>query len=119
MEQFLTELQTLTRDCEFRKIKEMISDRIVIGVYGEKITEKLFDEGSMLTLEKAISIARSYESSQKDLKAMANKFKEETVHFIRKSKQQNSDEHHPQHTKIQDTARRRAPDTKSTTKQTK
>ena len=50
VEQFVTELQTLAKDCEFKEIEEMIRDRIVIGFYAEKIREKLFDEGSTLTL---------------------------------------------------------------------
>ena len=68
----------------------MIRDRIVIGIATDKIREKLFNEGSELTQEKAINIARSYESSQKELKAMASDLKEENVHLIHKSKQQNN-----------------------------
>ena len=49
------------------------------------MSEKLFHEGARLTLDKAISIARTYESSQKELKAMTSEIKEENVvNFIRK-----------------------------------
>ena len=63
----------------------MIRDGIVIGTRTEKMREKLFDESASLTLDKAITIARTYESSQKELKAMASEIKEENIaHFIRK-----------------------------------
>ena len=48
----------------------MIRDRIVFGTKSKKNREKLFDEGAGLTLERAINIARSYEASQAQLKAM-------------------------------------------------
>ncbi|KAH3859490.1 hypothetical protein DPMN_102307 [Dreissena polymorpha] len=45
-------------------------DRVVFGINSQKIREKLIQEGSDLTLEKAIDISRSYEISQKKLKSM-------------------------------------------------
>ena len=56
-EQFTTELQILTQDCEFTYTDEMICDRIVFGTKSMKTREKLFDEGAGLTLERAINIA--------------------------------------------------------------
>ena len=39
VEQFVSELQTLAKDYEFKEIEEMIRNRIVIGVYAEKISK--------------------------------------------------------------------------------
>ncbi|CAG2185807.1 unnamed protein product [Mytilus edulis] len=46
----------------------MVRDRIVIGTKSSK--EKLINEGSELTLEKAFDIARPYELSQRQLQTM-------------------------------------------------
>ena len=64
IEEFITDLQKLAKDCEFQEENEMIRDGIVISTRAEKIREKLFDEGAKLTLNRAISIARSHESSR-------------------------------------------------------
>ena len=48
----------------------MIRNRIVFGTKSMKNREKLFDKGAGLTLKRAINIARSYEASQAQLKAM-------------------------------------------------
>jgi len=82
IDQFITAIQTLSKDCEFKEEAEMIRDRIIIGTCIEKIREKLLDEGSTLTLEKAVSIARSYEASQKELKAMSSDITEENLHVF-------------------------------------
>ena len=46
----------------------MVRDRIVFGVKYDKIREKLLNEGSDLTLHRAIDIARTYETSRAQLK---------------------------------------------------
>ena len=48
----------------------MVRDRIVFRTKSSKVREKLINEGSDLTLEKALDIARTYEFSQKQLQAM-------------------------------------------------
>ena len=48
----------------------MVRDRIVFGTKSSKVREKLINEGSDLTLEKAVDIARTYELSQKHLQTM-------------------------------------------------
>ncbi|XP_062619288.1 uncharacterized protein LOC134280858 [Saccostrea cucullata] len=48
----------------------MVRDRLLFGVRSDKIRDKLINEGSNLTLEKAIDIARTYELSQAQLKTM-------------------------------------------------
>ena len=49
----------------------MVRDRVVIGCYSQKVREKLIQEGSELTLEKAVDIARTQEMSNTQLQSMA------------------------------------------------
>ena len=70
-EQFLTELKLLVKDCGHADLDEMVRDRVVIGCYSSKAWEKLIHEGSDLTLEKAIDIARKEEIWQAQLETMA------------------------------------------------
>ena len=86
VEQFTTELQILAQDCEFTNTDEMICDRIVFGTKSMKTREKLFDEGAGLTLERAINIARSYEASKAQLKAMNPAGNEEKIDVISRPK---------------------------------
>lgn len=58
----------------------MVRDRIIFATNSPRVREKLLSQGSELTLDKAIDIARSYELSQVQLKAMANDSHE--VHAI-------------------------------------
>jgi len=55
-EQFLTDLKLLVKDCGYGDPDEMVGDRVVIGCHSTKTREKLSQEGSDLTLEKAIDI---------------------------------------------------------------
>ena len=41
VEQFVTDLKLLARDCAFKELDEMIRDRIVFGTNSDKIREKL------------------------------------------------------------------------------
>jgi hypothetical protein len=78
IEQFITKLQTLVRDCEYTNPDEMICDRIVFGTSSERVREKLLNEGDKLTLDKAIQIAQTHEYSQQQLKIMS----QQEVHGI-------------------------------------
>ena len=69
MEQFVTDLKLLARDCAFKEPDEMIRDRIVFGTNSHKIREKLINEGKDLSLDKATEIARTYELSKAQLKS--------------------------------------------------
>ena len=71
-EQFLTDLKLLVKDCGYGDPDEMVRDRVVIGCHSTKTREKLIQEGSDLTLEKAIDIARTDEMSKTQLETMAN-----------------------------------------------
>ncbi|CAB4032430.1 Hypothetical predicted protein [Paramuricea clavata] len=61
IEQFITKLRTLVKDCEYTNPDEMMCDR-----------EKLINEGDKLTLDKAIQIAQTHKYSQQQLKTMVS-----------------------------------------------
>ena len=89
VEQFVTKLRTLVKDCSYTNPDEMIRDRNVFGTSSTKVREKLVNEGEKLTLEKAITIAQSYEYSQQQLKTMAQQQQQvEPLHEVRKREMQ-------------------------------
>ena len=67
LEQFLTTLKIDVNDCGHKDPDEIVRDRVVIGCYSQKVREKLIKEGSELTLEKAVDIARMQELSNMQL----------------------------------------------------
>lgn len=71
IEQYVTKLRLIVKDCNYTNANEMIRDRIVFGTNSVKVREKLIQEGQTLTLEKAISIAQSHEYSREQLKLMS------------------------------------------------
>ena len=58
MEQFVTRLKVLSKDCLFEDtyINDMIRDRLVFGVRSQDIRKKLLTVGADLTLTKAVQI---------------------------------------------------------------
>ena len=63
-DQFITDLQILSKDCEFGLLKdELIKDRIVCGVASQEVRERLLQE-SDLTLKKATELLKSIELSK-------------------------------------------------------
>ena len=62
IEQFVTELKLLVKDCSFKDPKEMIRDRIVFGTNLSKMTEKLISVGADLSL----SCSRKYPHTPMD-----------------------------------------------------
>lgn len=85
-EQFVTSLKVLVKDCGYADPDQMVRDRIVFGTKSSKVREKLINQGSDLTLEKAIEIAQVQEMSQAQLKTMADEDKSVTnsVNFVKK-----------------------------------
>ena len=69
-ENFVTELKLLARDCGYQEAEEMVRDRIVFGIKSAKVRARLIQEGSSLTLDKAIDIGRTMELSDAQLKTM-------------------------------------------------
>lgn len=83
VEEFVTDLKVLVKDCGYENPDRMVRDRIVFGTKSSKVREKLINEGSDLTLEKALDIARTYEMSQKQLQTM-NTGEDPNVNVIKK-----------------------------------
>jgi hypothetical protein len=63
-------LKVLVKDCGYENPNRIVRDRIVFGTKSLKVREKKINEGSDLTLEKALDIAPTYELSQKQLETM-------------------------------------------------
>ena len=82
---FATDLRILVKDCKYDKPDEMVRDRIVAGIKSDDIRGKLLTEGDELTMNKAIQIATTYETTQAQLKSMASGNKLE-LDFIKKGK---------------------------------
>lgn len=82
-EEFVTDLKVLVKDCGYENPDRMVRDRIVFGTKSSKVREKLINEGSELTLEKALDIARTFELSQKQLQTM-NVGEDPNVNAIKK-----------------------------------
>lgn len=77
-------MKVLAKECAYTNADEMVRDKIVFGTKHAKVREKLINEGSDLTLEKAIDIARTYEIEQKHLKTM-NTGEDPNISVIHKS----------------------------------
>ena len=86
-EQFLTDLKLLVKDCGYADPDEMVRDRVAIGCHATKTREKLIQEGSDLTIEKAIDIARIDEMSKAQLKIMTTE--NPSINSVNRNKQKN------------------------------
>ena len=93
VEQFVTDLKLLVRDCSFKEPDEMILDRTVFGTNSRRIREKLVNEGKELALDKAVDIARTYEMSQSQMKSM--EAGDETVHSVNRDQRSRKDPPRP------------------------
>ena len=83
IDQFITELKTRARSCEFGdQHNSMIRDRIVFGVRDSRLKERLLRESSELTLEKAASICRAGEASSSQVKELEDSDKCVSVHWV-------------------------------------
>jgi hypothetical protein len=65
---FVKDLRLIIMDCEYGDPDDVLIDAIIAGVRHVKVQERLLDQGSDLTLAKALSIGQQYENSQKQLK---------------------------------------------------
>ena len=64
---YVAELRALADHCNFGgTLNAMIRDRLVCGINEDNIQKCLLTEGDPLTLVKAMSIAQSYETAEKD-----------------------------------------------------
>lgn len=69
MNEWVTQLHLLAKDCSFYDAGDMIKDCILMGRKFKEVQEKLLQEED-LNLEKAIRIARAYEMSRKDMQVL-------------------------------------------------
>jgi len=58
-EQFVTELQVLVKDCDFRDRDEMVRDRIVFGIKNSKVREKLINMDLIARIYSVVSDKKS------------------------------------------------------------
>ena len=81
---YVAELRALADHCSFgSSLDTMIRDRLVCGINEDSIQKRLLTEGDKLTLDKAIRIAQSYETAQKDAtELLPNETVPQPVHRI-------------------------------------
>ena len=81
---YAAELRKLAKNCNFGELEDrMIRDRIVVGVKCEELRKKLLAERK-LTLELAMTIARSHETSEQQAQAMNKETSVDAVKFKKK-----------------------------------
>ena len=76
------------KDCGYATPDEMVRDAIVFGTKDHTVRENCINEGSDLTIEKAVNFGRTLELSKAQLKSMAGEDK--SVNIVSKSKQGHS-----------------------------
>ena len=78
----MIDLKNIANDCEFGLIKnDLIRDRIVCGTNSENVKKRLLREDK-LTLDKAISICRAEEESNKQVQKL-NEDQGNSVHTVK------------------------------------
>ena len=77
----------MVKDCSYDKPSEMVRDRIVAGILSQDIREKLLTEGDALTMDKAIELAVTYETTQQCLQSMATSATPTSVDAIKQKRQ--------------------------------
>ena len=81
VEQFLTDLKLLARDCAFKEPDEMIRNRIVFATNSHKIREKLINVGKVYLSTKLLKLQEHMDELPKaQLKSMESS--SEVVHGI-------------------------------------
>ena len=61
VEQFVTQIKLLAKDCSFKDPEEKIRDKIVFGTNPSRLREKLISLGADFTLDQAVNISSPYE----------------------------------------------------------
>ena len=72
-DRFVSELRKLGTTCSFADIEDQIISQIIENCHNPKIREKLLTEGDGLTLEKEMTIARTFEQTQERAAMMISK----------------------------------------------
>lgn len=93
IDKYVAELRKLAKSCNYEILEEsLIRDRIIIGIKCDTTRRRLLQE-SKLTLGKCIDIARSLESSKKQLMTMQTEPINE--HYVKKVDRQKKSVPHP------------------------
>ena len=92
IEQFVTDLKLKAQTCQFDTLRDsMIRDRIVLGVWSQRVRERLLREDD-LDLGKAVKICQAAEVTERQIETLSQKFSdgEANVHY-------NRGRHNPKH----------------------
>ena len=74
VDEFLTRCKQKTSRCKFRddtELKERLIEQIIIGTKHSRVQERLLEKGDSLTLDQALDIARTYESTLQHMAQLA------------------------------------------------
>ena len=69
-DKFVSDLRKLGSTCSFADLDEQIISQIIGTCHNPKVREKLLTEGDGLTLEKAMTVARTFEQTQESAAMM-------------------------------------------------
>ena len=82
--EYMAELRRLAEGCNYGdSLEKMLRDRLIWGVRDTNIQKKLLPEAD-LTLERAIQLAQSTETAEKNLWEMGGETSKEAVHNVRR-----------------------------------
>ncbi|MES9901692.1 MAG: RNase H-like domain-containing protein, partial [Sedimenticola sp.] len=86
VDHFFTELKTKAKNCEYGdQTNLMIRDRVIFGIWDERLKERMLRESENPTLENVINMCRAAEASKNQLKTL--KGEQAEVHVVRKKQQ--------------------------------
>lgn len=72
IEQYITRIKTLVKDCVYENPDEIARDHFVFGINSDKAHVILLNEGRELILDSMIQIIQTHEHNQQQLKMMKN-----------------------------------------------
>lgn len=71
--EYIVELKTIAQDCEFGNfLDRALRDRFICGINNEAIQQKLLNDSSLSTFQKACDVASTMETTKKDLEVIHN-----------------------------------------------
>lgn len=80
VDEFVTALHKIARDCDLAgQYDQWVLQALLLGIEGERLRRRLFEQAAPLTLEQAINFCRSAEAAATDIKTLRT---EETVQAV-------------------------------------
>lgn len=64
---YVTRVKIILEQCRYRERDDMLLDTLIAGVHDESVQRKLISKDETLTLDKALDIIRSYESTKSQM----------------------------------------------------